>query len=99
MFNLLIDVQLHAFAKSILIIITFNLCRLKIFVPITILAFLVLVPVNWTNETLEGMTVQHSDIDKLSISNIPYGSKRLALNEFSFFLTVFEHYCFVRLLL
>ncbi|KQK08047.1 CSC1-like protein At3g21620 [Brachypodium distachyon] len=49
---------------------------LKIFVPITILAFAVLVPVNWTNETLESMKVVHSGIDKLSISNIPNGSKR-----------------------
>jgi hypothetical protein len=53
-----------------------NHCRLKIFVPITVLAFIVLVPVNWTNDTLESMTVVHSDIDKLSISNIPTGSKR-----------------------
>lgn len=53
-------------------------CRLKIFVPITILAFAVLVPVNWTNDTLEGMKTVHSDIDKLSISNIPNGSKRWA---------------------
>uniref|UniRef100_A0ACD5TGS2 Uncharacterized protein n=1 Tax=Avena sativa TaxID=4498 RepID=A0ACD5TGS2_AVESA len=52
------------------------LTGLKIFVPITILAFLVLVPVNWTNETLDGLKVEHSGIDKLSISNIPYGSKR-----------------------
>ncbi|VAH76778.1 unnamed protein product [Triticum turgidum subsp. durum] len=52
------------------------LTGLKIFVPITILAFLVLVPVNWTNDTLEGLKVEHSDIDKLSISNIPFGSKR-----------------------
>jgi hypothetical protein len=50
--------------------------RLKIFVPITILAFAVLVPVNWTNDTLESMKVVHSSIDKLSISNIPNGSKR-----------------------
>ncbi|XP_044983020.1 CSC1-like protein At3g21620 [Hordeum vulgare subsp. vulgare] len=49
---------------------------LKIFVPITILAFAVLVPLNWTNDTLESLKVVHSDIDKLSISNIPYGSKR-----------------------
>ncbi|VAH00800.1 unnamed protein product [Triticum turgidum subsp. durum] len=49
---------------------------LKIFVPITILAFAVLVPLNWTNDTLETLKVVHSDIDKLSISNIPYGSKR-----------------------
>jgi hypothetical protein len=51
-------------------------CRLKIFVPITFLAFAVLVPVNWTNDTLESMKVVHSDIDKLSMSNIPNGSKR-----------------------
>ncbi|CAM0958466.1 unnamed protein product [Alopecurus aequalis] len=49
---------------------------LKIFVPITILAFAILVPVNWTNDTLETLTVVHSPIDKLSISNIPYGSRR-----------------------
>jgi hypothetical protein len=55
----------------------FNCCRLKIFVPISILAFVVLVPVNWTNDTLQLSMVQHSDIDKLSISNIPVGSKRL----------------------
>lgn len=50
---------------------------LKILVPLTVLAFLVLVPVNWTGETLErskGLTF--SDIDKLSISNVPDGSKR-----------------------
>jgi hypothetical protein len=52
------------------------LIGLKIFVPISILAFVVLVPVNWTNDTLQLSTVQHSDIDKLSISNIPVGSKR-----------------------
>uniref|UniRef100_A0A452XM45 CSC1/OSCA1-like N-terminal transmembrane domain-containing protein n=1 Tax=Aegilops tauschii subsp. strangulata TaxID=200361 RepID=A0A452XM45_AEGTS len=50
--------------------------RLKIFLPITILAFAVLVPVNWTNDTLDDLKVVHSDIDNLSISNIPYGSKR-----------------------
>uniref|UniRef100_A0ACD5ZKV9 Uncharacterized protein n=1 Tax=Avena sativa TaxID=4498 RepID=A0ACD5ZKV9_AVESA len=49
---------------------------LKIFVPITILAFAVLVPVNWTNDTLDTLTVVHSNIDNLSISNVPYGSKR-----------------------
>ncbi|KAM0875498.1 hypothetical protein ACQ4PT_036755 [Festuca glaucescens] len=49
---------------------------LKIFVPITILAFAILVPVNWTNDTLESLKVVHSDIDKFSISNVPYGSKR-----------------------
>ncbi|KAG8045065.1 hypothetical protein GUJ93_ZPchr0008g13787 [Zizania palustris] len=52
------------------------LIGLKIFVPITLLAFSILVPVNWTNNTLDNLKVQHSDIDKLSISNIPSGSKR-----------------------
>ncbi|KAK3160971.1 hypothetical protein QOZ80_1BG0069620 [Eleusine coracana subsp. coracana] len=48
----------------------------KIFAPMSILAFAVLVPVNWTNDTLQLSTLQHSNIDKLSISNIPIGSKR-----------------------
>ncbi|KAG2598199.1 hypothetical protein PVAP13_5KG067200 [Panicum virgatum] len=52
------------------------LVGLKIFAPISILAFSVLVPVNWTNDTLEFSKVQHNNIDKLSISNIPVGSKR-----------------------
>uniref|UniRef100_A0A0E0JJT0 Uncharacterized protein n=1 Tax=Oryza punctata TaxID=4537 RepID=A0A0E0JJT0_ORYPU len=54
------------------------LIGLKIFAPITVLAFIILVPVNWTNSSLESSKVQHSDIDKLSISNIPVGSKRFA---------------------
>ncbi|XP_021303016.1 CSC1-like protein At3g21620 isoform X2 [Sorghum bicolor] len=49
---------------------------LKIFVPITVLAFLVLVPVNWTSDTLGHNNVVYSPIDKLSISNVPNGSKR-----------------------
>ncbi|ONH93659.1 hypothetical protein PRUPE_8G244700 [Prunus persica] len=50
---------------------------LKIFVPITALALIVLVPVNYTGNTL-GKTreVTFSDIDKLSISNIPSGSPK-----------------------
>ncbi|XP_059449325.1 CSC1-like protein At3g21620 isoform X2 [Corylus avellana] len=35
-----------------------------------------MVPVNWTNGTLEHSTLEYSDIDKLSISNIPIGSNR-----------------------
>ncbi|KAL4620081.1 hypothetical protein ACB092_06G127700 [Castanea dentata] len=49
---------------------------LKIFVPITLLAFAIIVPVNWTNGTLERSNLTYSDIDKLSISNIPLGSLR-----------------------
>lgn len=52
------------------------LLGLKIFVPITCFAWAVLVPVNWTNSTLEIAKVAFSDIDKLSIANIPLGSQR-----------------------
>ncbi|KAL7244254.1 hypothetical protein ACSBR1_016481 [Camellia fascicularis] len=52
------------------------LLGLKIFVPITLLAWAILVPVNWTNSTLELAKVTYSNIDKLSISNIPIGSNR-----------------------
>lgn len=52
---------------------------LKILFPITILTLVVLVPVNWTGKTLELAQFKNltfSNIDKLSISNIPTGSKR-----------------------
>ncbi|KAG8389378.1 hypothetical protein BUALT_Bualt02G0223000 [Buddleja alternifolia] len=53
------------------------LLGLKIFVPIAILAFGVLVPVNWTGSTLDDIKdLTYSDIDKLSISNVPSGSLR-----------------------
>ncbi|XVF27935.1 hypothetical protein REPUB_Repub14bG0152400 [Reevesia pubescens] len=54
------------------------LIGLKIFVPIAFLAWAVLVPVNFTNKTLELQlkNVTSSDIDKLSISNIPLESDR-----------------------
>ncbi|CAL9162008.1 unnamed protein product [Musa hybrid cultivar] len=53
------------------------LIGLKIFIPITILAFFVLVPVNWTNSTLKNLnSIQYSNIDHLSISNVPAGSQR-----------------------
>ncbi|XP_031130362.1 calcium permeable stress-gated cation channel 1-like [Ipomoea triloba] len=52
------------------------LLGLKIFVPITLLSWAVLVPVNWTNSTLKDSNLTYSDIDKLSISNIPQGSPR-----------------------
>ncbi|GAU31529.1 hypothetical protein TSUD_333050 [Trifolium subterraneum] len=51
----------------------------KIFAPITLLAFMVLVPINWFGKTLEAPAAKDltfSDIDKLSISNVPLGSKR-----------------------
>ncbi|KAB5527645.1 hypothetical protein DKX38_021492 [Salix brachista] len=52
------------------------LTGLKIFVPIAFLAFTISVPVNWTNNTLELSNLTYSDLDKLSISNIPTGSCR-----------------------
>ncbi|XP_041028338.1 calcium permeable stress-gated cation channel 1-like [Juglans microcarpa x Juglans regia] len=55
------------------------LTGLKIFVPIAFVAWTVLVPVNWTNSTLEHdklPNVTSSDIDKLSISNVPLRSQR-----------------------
>ncbi|KAI3449602.1 hypothetical protein Pfo_006267 [Paulownia fortunei] len=53
------------------------LLGLKIFVPIALLAFAVLVPVNWTGETLDDVKdLTYSDIDKLSTSNVPSGSLR-----------------------
>lgn len=55
------------------------------FVPITLLAFGVLVPVNWTGETLENIDdLTFSNVDKLSISNVPPGSPR-------YFRDIFPH--------
>ncbi|KAL6906102.1 hypothetical protein ACP4OV_003703 [Aristida adscensionis] len=53
------------------------LLGLKIFVPIAVLAFAILVPVNWTSGTLENEKgLSYDQIDKLSISNLGKGSKR-----------------------
>ncbi|KAL4563007.1 hypothetical protein LXL04_027038 [Taraxacum kok-saghyz] len=52
------------------------LLGLKIFVPIFLLTWAVLIPVNLTNDTLERSKETFSQIDKLSISNIPHGSPR-----------------------
>ncbi|KAK3433465.1 hypothetical protein EUGRSUZ_D01358 [Eucalyptus grandis] len=56
------------------------LLGLKVFVPMALLAWTILVPVNYTNNTLEleakYNNVTSSDIDKLSISNIPQASNR-----------------------
>ncbi|XP_068303861.1 CSC1-like protein At3g21620 [Pyrus communis] len=52
------------------------LTGLKFFVPIAFLAYAVMVPVNWTNSTLKNSTVVYSNIDELSISNVPLGSHR-----------------------
>ncbi|RID44682.1 hypothetical protein BRARA_I01462 [Brassica rapa] len=55
------------------------LIGLKIFVPIALLSWSVLVPVNWTSDGLQLAQLRNvtsSDIDKLSISNVEYGSDR-----------------------
>ncbi|KAK4357349.1 hypothetical protein RND71_022959 [Anisodus tanguticus] len=53
------------------------LLGLKIFVPIALLSFGVLMPVNWTGKSLERIEdLTFSTIDKLSISNVPPGSQR-----------------------
>ncbi|KAK9137168.1 hypothetical protein Sjap_007762 [Stephania japonica] len=50
---------------------------LKLFVPVALLAFAVLVPVNWTGDSLEHTrNLTFSNIDKFSISNVPSGSQR-----------------------
>ncbi|KAD4584476.1 hypothetical protein E3N88_22093 [Mikania micrantha] len=58
------------------------LLGLKIFCPITLLSFAVLVPVNYSGENFEELKTNmkdltYSDIDKLSISNVAPGSNRL----------------------
>ena len=67
------------------LILHFGICRLKIFVPVTLLSWAILVPVNWTNNTLAVLAqgdekITFSNIDKLSISNVPHGSPRLGVN-------------------
>ncbi|EOA39719.1 hypothetical protein CARUB_v10008363mg [Capsella rubella] len=55
------------------------LTGLKIFVPVALLAWSILVPVNWTSDGLQLAKLRNvtsSDIDKLSISNIQRGSDR-----------------------
>uniref|UniRef100_A0A1J3JFR4 Protein OSCA1 n=1 Tax=Noccaea caerulescens TaxID=107243 RepID=A0A1J3JFR4_NOCCA len=69
----------HAGLDSV-VYLRIYLLGLKIFAPIALLAWAILVPVNWTNNTLELAkhlkNVTSSDIDKLSISNIPEYSNR-----------------------
>ncbi|CAN1855325.1 CSC1-like protein At4g02900 [Linum perenne] len=66
----------HAGLDSV-VYIRIYLMGLKIFVPITVLAWAVLVPVNWTGGTLEKLKdLTFSNIDKLSISNIADNSPR-----------------------
>ncbi|KAK4279209.1 hypothetical protein QN277_016945 [Acacia crassicarpa] len=52
------------------------LLGIKIFVPIAFLAFAVVMPVNWTSGCLQGSKLTYSNIDKLSISNVPLKSDR-----------------------
>ncbi|XP_039048119.1 CSC1-like protein At4g02900 [Hibiscus syriacus] len=68
----------HAGLDSVAYIRIYLLGHLKIFVPLAVMAFAILAPVNWTGDTLErSKDIDYSDIDKLSISNVPDGSNRL----------------------
>lgn len=54
------------------------MCSLKIFAPIAVLSLAVLVPINWSGGRLDpkrDKNLEFSEIDKLSISNVPPGSK------------------------
>ncbi|KAG2276053.1 hypothetical protein Bca52824_058608 [Brassica carinata] len=55
-----------------------DLCtRVQEFFPIACVAFTTMVHVNWKNKGLDGLkhsNISYSDIDKLSLSNIPNGS-------------------------
>lgn len=61
-----------------LFLVLLALGSLKIFLPIMVLALLVLIPVNVSGGTLLNLRkeVVFSDIDKLSISNVSPGSNR-----------------------
>lgn len=76
----------HAGLDSV-VYLRIYLIGLKIFVPIAFLAWAVLVPVNFTNSTLDAASelshVTASDIDKLSISNIPQKSPRCVCSTLS----------------
>ncbi|XP_044486613.1 CSC1-like protein At4g02900 isoform X3 [Mangifera indica] len=67
----------HAGLDSV-VQIRIYLLGIKIFVPLAVLSFLVLVPVNWTGKTLKHSEhLTFDDVDKLSISNVASGSNRL----------------------
>ncbi|XP_043718808.1 CSC1-like protein At4g02900 [Telopea speciosissima] len=66
------------------------LLGLKIFIPLTMLSFAVLVPVNLTDGKLErSKGIIFSDIDKLSISNVSPGSQRFWAHMVMFYVFTF----------
>ncbi|XP_020255855.1 CSC1-like protein At1g32090 [Asparagus officinalis] len=71
------DLIQHAELDSV-IFLRIYIISLKIFVPMTILALLVLIPVNVYDGTLKNIhkDIVFSGIDKLSISNVREGSQR-----------------------
>ncbi|KAI3514636.1 hypothetical protein L1887_13218 [Cichorium endivia] len=75
------------------------LLGLKIFVPIALLAFAVLLPINYTDRNFEilitnAKDITFSPIDKFSISNVPSGSKRLFVHIFmAYVFTFWTCYC------
>ncbi|WOL03209.1 CSC1-like protein [Canna indica] len=83
----------HAGLDSAVYIRIYSL-GLKIFAPITLLAFGVLVPVNLTSGTLESSKdLTFSDIDKLSISNIELGSDRFWAHVVMAYVFTFWTFC------
>jgi hypothetical protein len=67
LFNLLISI--------IIVFIAFRCLCTNSIVSIIVLAFLVQVPVNWTNDTLGHINVVYSPINKLLISNVSKGQR------------------------
>lgn len=60
--------------------------------PIALLAFIVLVPVNWTSGTLEHeKSLNYDEIDKLSISNLGKGSKWYSFVYSTYMLYYLQH--------
>lgn len=72
----------HAGLDSV-VYLRIYLLGLKIFVPIAVLAWAILVPVSWTTDNLDKVKLSNvtaSDIDRLSVSNIPQASERFWAN-------------------
>ncbi|KAF7818293.1 CSC1-like protein [Senna tora] len=71
------------------------LLGLKIFAPVALLSAMVLVPVNWIGDTLESSKdLKYNDIDKISISNIPYASRLFWVHiGMSYIFTFWTCYC------
>lgn len=60
-----------------------SLDRIKIFLPIGILGFLVLVPVTATDNYIDNAEGDYGEIDKFSLSNVKDNSNRSKLRKLS----------------